>query len=430
MKKKDQGWPPYSTPLRNGNRRLQYPDPSRPGSKISIRSVLPQEPIEGYATKPEAWAAYARLEQALIDQRDYSVTVRGFNALWCDPDLSPWRKGVIDGGRRSEATLGTLRSQTSRFVAMHGDVPMAAVARQHVREYLDADPSPTSMTALALMWRDAATEKAGRIVISNPFDELARQVARDGAERRGDAGILAPLDWQIDAMLRAAYSDPYPIGFAAWLQFGQETGLRAGELDAVRFDRVVVLEDGSFGYDVAEQFHAHLKRFEPPKWKSFRKIALTSKAVEILDFMRPIAAEFGSPFAFNTREGRHLNDGYRDRYWTGDKTIVGLRTLVDGLQMKNVTRHHFATTMLREYNRAVLAGEGTIPFALLAEHMGHKDGGETLRRHYAKTYEQDMQRGMGQFFANRKRHSDELAQQRRKDQIRLVDDSEKDRDRR
>lgn len=424
-------WPPYSSALRNGNRRLQFVDPIT-GKRRSITDLLPNEPKEGYSTQAAAWAAHELLQKALAENVDYSVSLRGFWELWCDPLRSPWRKGAIDGGRRSEQTFRTHRAQTSKFVELFGHLPMATIKRRpHVQEYLDSDPARTSLTYLALLWRDAASEKGGLPIETNPFAELAKDVAREDAERRDETGILAPLDWQIDLMLSKAHSDPYPIGFALWLEFGQETGLRCGELDAVRFDRVrlVEFEDGSetYVYDVVEQFHAHLKTFAAPKWKSFRTIALSPRALEILEIARPIAAEFGSPYAFNTKDGKHLTDGYRDRYWTGDKTLVGLRTLVDGLQMKNATRHYFATTALREYNRQVLAGEGTIPFALLGEHMGHKDGGETLRKHYAKTYAQDMQMGMNQFFANGRKRSDELAQQRRRRQIRPVDGSEKDR---
>jgi hypothetical protein len=428
MSKKDQGWPPYSTPLRNGNRRLQYKDPVT-GKRKSITDLLPAEPKGGYAAKPEAWAAYARLETELIDQRDYSVTVRGFWELWSDPWTSPWRKGVIDGGRRGPNTLRTLKSQTARFVELFGDLPIATINRRdHVKSYLALGTEPgsdqrtigrTSVTALALMWRDAATEKGGRLVTGNPWAEPAQQVAREDVERREDTGILAPLDWQVADALEAAHSDPYPIGFALWLEFGGETGLRTGELDAVRFDKVrlVQFEDGSEAhvYDVDEQWHAQMREFTHPKWsRKGRTITLTDRAVEILDLARPIAKQFGSPFAFNTKDGKHLSDGYRDRYWTGDKTVVGLRTLVDGLQMKNVTRHYFATTALREYNRQALANEGVPPFALLAEHMGHKDGGTLLRKHYAKTYGDDMQRGMRQFFSNRERQVDELSRQRRR----------------
>jgi integrase len=81
------------------------------------------------------------------------------------------------------------------------------------------------------MFNDAASVKAGRLIDRNPFQKLG--ISR-GKGRRDQQPPTEQKVWEIIAHARKLACP----SFAAWLQVAAFTGLRPGELDALRWERI------------------------------------------------------------------------------------------------------------------------------------------------------------------------------------------------
>jgi integrase len=105
------------------------------------------------------------------------------------------------------------------------------------------------------MFNDAASVKAGRLIYRNPFEKLG--ISR-GKGRRDQQPPTEQKMWEIIAYARKLACP----SFAAWLQVAAFTGLRPGELDALRWERI---DFDRHRIVVAEQFSAATRRFDTPK---------------------------------------------------------------------------------------------------------------------------------------------------------------------
>lgn len=121
--------------------------------------------------------------------------------------------------------------------------------------------------------------------------------------------------------------------FAAWLQVAAFTGLRPGELDALRWERV---DFERARIVVAEQFSAATRRFDTPKNHQRRKAPLTAHARDALAGL-PRESEFcfvsfarralDAQFSCLSLEGRK---GRRRMVWEPLPGHPPLRGLVHG----------------------------------------------------------------------------------------------------
>jgi integrase len=121
---------------------------------------------------------------------------------------------------------------------------------------------------LSSMFNDAASMKAGRLIARNPFEKLG--ISR-GRGRRDQQPPSEQKAWEIIECARRL-SCP---SFAAWLQVAAFTGLRPGELDALRWTRVDFARERIV---VAEQFNAATRKFDTPKNHLQREAPLTAHA--------------------------------------------------------------------------------------------------------------------------------------------------------
>jgi integrase len=156
--------------------------------------------------------------------------------------------------------------------AQRGPRPIDDVDDAVVAEWLAGGKRNGTVPALRAMFNDAASAKAGRTVRSNPFARLG--ISR-GPGRRHEQ---PPSEEQVWKIIRSARELATP-SFAAWLQVAAFTGLRPGELDALR--RVNVDLDRS-RIRVVEQFSAATRTFTLPKNGQIRDAPLTEPAREAL----------------------------------------------------------------------------------------------------------------------------------------------------
>jgi integrase len=131
------------------------------------------------------------------------------------------------------------------------------------------------------MFNDAASAKGGRLVRQNPFARLG--VSR-GPGRRHEQ---PPSEDEVWKLIRCARELASP-SFAAWLQIAAFTGLRPGELDALRRVNVDLARSR---IRVIEQFSAMARTFTSPKNGQTREAPLTEPAREAI-LSLPIEGEF------------------------------------------------------------------------------------------------------------------------------------------
>lgn len=185
--------------------------------------------------------------------------MRGFWERWTTDPLFARPKQSSDIRRRE---------QTKIFVERYGDMPLVQVGDAIVAEWLTGGSRAGSIQGLHSMSNDAASVKAGRLIDRNPFQKLG--VSRG----RGRRDQQPPSEQQVWEMIDHARKLACP-SFAAWLQVAAFTGLRPGELDALRWERI------DFGRDwlvVAERFSAATRTFDTPKNHLRRDAPLTAHA--------------------------------------------------------------------------------------------------------------------------------------------------------
>jgi integrase len=203
------------------------------------------------------------------------------------------------------------------------------------------------------MFNDAASVKAGRLVERNPFEKLG--ISR-GKGRRDQQPPSEEKAWEIIGCARRL-SCP---SFAAWLQVAAFTGMRPGELDALRWERV------DFGRDrivVAEQFNAATRKFDTPKNHQQREAPLTAHARAALE---GLGRE--SDFCFVSLRGEHWTPSSRAYHW---KAVRGTAGWEGSLYL--ATRHFAGWYMV---NVLEMSSED------VAIALGHQDGGNLVRRLY------------------------------------------------
>lgn len=140
-----------------------------------------------------------------------------------------WERWATDPlfARPKESSDIRRREQTKGFVERYGGMPIARVGDEVVAAWLAGGGRAGSVQGLSSMFNDAASVKAGRLVDRNPFQKLG--ISR-GTGRRDQQPPTEQKVWEI---IEHARNLACP-SFAAWLQVAAFTGLRPGELDALR----------------------------------------------------------------------------------------------------------------------------------------------------------------------------------------------------
>jgi integrase len=249
--------------------RAQVYDPTR-GHNVSVSRVLGGSGT--FATKAEAKRAREQARERLGDVPAANATLAAFWARWTNDPLF---------ARPKESTNIHNRERTRAFVERYGSRPMDSIADAVVAEWLAGGVRNGTVPALRAMFNDAASAKGGRVVSRNPF---ARLGISSGSGRRDEQ---PPSEEQVWKLIRCARELATP-SFAAWLQVAAFSGLRPGELDALR--RANVDLDRS-RIRVMEQFSAATRTFTLPKNGQVREAPLTGPARKAL-LSLPVEREF------------------------------------------------------------------------------------------------------------------------------------------
>jgi integrase len=309
-----------------------------------------------FKTESAARRADAKAAEVLAQRRGVEVTLQDWADTWTTDPLFR---------RPKESTNIHNRERIGRFVAEHGSVPLSVFETdrgdQIVARWIAGGRNLSTVPVLKAMFNDAASAKAGRLVRSNPFTGLKL------AKGKGRADEDPPTEDEVRAMLEHALRVTAP-GFSAWLSVAVWSGMRPGELDALRWDAV----DFQAGrIHVREQWNAKARFFSLPKNGKQRVILLTPQARETL--LRHRAEQPHGLFCFQNSRGSHWTPSARSHHWDRVRALMGWLE-ADSRKALYLASRHFCGWYL--YNVLELPAED------VAIQLGHEDGGLLVRTLY------------------------------------------------
>ncbi len=255
---------------------------------------------------------------------------------------------LIEWARPETSTQRQYAAAAHRFAEHFGPTPIGDVERLSARALALTVPRSISRV-IGTMYEDA--RNVG-LVESNPFSNLRLPAA----EKKGT--IVPPTMEEYESLVAGCLTlGGYAAEFRAMVQFAAWTGVRQGELfalkwsdiseDMVRVHRSRKL-DGSIGL---------------PKNGIKREIPFLPPARVLDDF----SGAKGSPFIFNSVRGRPLLKGTHAWSWHKVRAAAGL----PGVRWHDL--RHFAATQLLEL--------GLSHFDVSIQ-LGHTDGGALVMARY------------------------------------------------
>lgn len=226
--------------LPNGRFRAQTYD-STTGKFVSSAKVLGLK--EGsFPTESKAHRADAAAAKLLADRRPNVLTVAAWAKQWTSDSLFQ---------RPKESTNIHNRERIKRFVETYGSLPLGAVDDAIVARWVAGGKNKSTVPTLKAMFNDAASAEAGRLISSNPFMGLRL------SKGKGRAKEQPPSEDEVREMVGHAKELTCP-GFAAWLEVAAWSGMRPGELDALKWSSV----DFAVGrIKVLEQWNVKIRDF-------------------------------------------------------------------------------------------------------------------------------------------------------------------------
>ena len=327
--------------LSNGNYRGRVRDP-RTGRQIAPHLIIGGP--RSYRTKAERDEAQRKARAVMLEPNAH-VTVRDWWEQWTTSEAY----GVARG--RAPETVAHNRERTSAFVEVYGERPLHSIDRHVANEWIADVRRLWTVPAVRAMFNDA--ERAGKIT-RPPFNKL-------GLAKRTRVARQLPARADIDRMHSLA-DELTPPSFAAYLFATAWQGLRPGESDALRWDRLD-LDAGTLMID--QQWSAKGARIKEPKHGSVRKLPMVPIVRErLLELPRE------SEFVFTSLRGTHYTPSSRVHHWNRVRCALGM----GNVELYLATRHFFVTYAIEELGLSVED---------IGWYCGHRGaGGRIVRDHY------------------------------------------------
>jgi integrase len=330
--------------LPSGRWRAQVYDPET-GKNLTAAKILGLRKGTTWATKRDAKMAREKARERL-GQRRSNVTLADFHERWTTDPLF---------ARPKESTNIHNAERTRAFATKHGSLLIEQIGDEIVADWLAGGQRNGTVPALRAMFNDAASAKAGRLVATNPFADLGIRKTKGNKHRQ-------PPDEQAMWRMLEHARRLTPPSFADYLEVACFTGIRPGELDALQWPQIRWADEE---IDITIQWNVKAKTFTEPKYGPYT-IALVGHARETLLRAR---RDSNSPYVFPTIRGTHYTPSSRTHHWNRVRIAAGIADTTLYL----ATRHYFGWYALN-----VL---GLDP-AIIAEQLGHKDGGRLVEQLY------------------------------------------------
>jgi integrase len=292
-----------------------------------------------FATQREAKAAVAAREAA---KPSTSMTIAAWRERWLQTPT--WK----------ESTRTTNRERTHAFAETYGKRRMSDFTRAQARAWVR--DHPTHHGGLSAMFGAAVYDD---ILTGNVFYKLVKRTTSRRALR---PEWLTEQD--VVGLEQAAYQAHGPIfgaTVAGMIRFAAETGIRPGELFALRDGD---LDPANGALYIRRQADSKNKIITTPKNGEEREVVLSKRATAAaaLAIRQP-----GEERIFSTVRGHQFWANSWTWVWKPVKAVAG-RLDMDFYEL----RHLCATRLL----------EAGMSEADVAVQLGHEDGGELVRRVY------------------------------------------------
>jgi integrase len=123
------------------------------------------------------------------------------------------------------------KESTTKFVVTHGERALRSIGDEDVAAWLKGGRNVGTVPALRAFFNDAMFAPAGRLVDRNPFAKLGLRGSRGRRDKQ------SPTQVEIARFVTLA-DELTPPSFAAFLHTAVYEGMRPGELDALRWERI------------------------------------------------------------------------------------------------------------------------------------------------------------------------------------------------
>src|SRR5215470_17520040 len=133
----------------------------RQRKQISARQIIGGP--DSYDSCRDAEAAEKEAARVLRASARAGISLADWWAEWTTDPL--W-------ARPAESTNIHYRERTGRFVTRFGQLPLRAIGDDHVAEWLRGGSNRETVKELRVMFNDAASAPAGRLIRQNPFSNL------------------------------------------------------------------------------------------------------------------------------------------------------------------------------------------------------------------------------------------------------------------
>jgi integrase len=259
--------------------------------------------------------------------------------------------------RESPATRRHYGHAAKRFADEFGPTPLGEVERLSARTWALTVPRNISKV-IGTLYEDA--RNVG-LVDDNPFSNLRLPTTEKTAE------VLPPDGDEFRQLLAACtVLGGYGPEFRAMIQFGAWTGIRAGELHALRWTDI----DGDYVH-VRRSLKTDLTIGKPKNGQE-RTIAFLEPA-RVLD---QVPRREGSDLIFHSVRGVPLNKGSHHYAWRTVRAASQIKVARDADGLPDIRWHdlrHFCATQLLEM--------GVSHFDVSVQ-LGHEDGGRLVMERY------------------------------------------------
>jgi integrase len=258
--------------------------------------------------------------------------------------------------RPAASTRRTYADAAKRFAAEFGPTRLEDVERLSARTWALSVPRGISRV-VSIMFEDA--RNVG-LVEHNPFSNLRLPVARKVGK------VLAPTMEEYRALLNACpVLGGYATEFRALIQFAAWSGLRSGEVQALRWE--------DLGESTITVRHSRQRDGElgAPKNGQERTIAFLPPA-RVLEQVprRP------DPFVFHSPKGQPLQNGSLFYAWRVVRSASGIPAEREEDGRRNIRFHD-----LRHFYALRLKDRIPDPYTISLQ-MGHRDGGTQVIERY------------------------------------------------